>query len=189
MNMDSSSDTSTVLNQEKKRQQLAMLGAAAWTPFQQPTAIYEETRAAALYEQVYASLKELSQLPENWDGYGALQVGDQALRNAKTFVNSIALYSSGFDAPGVAPNPNGTLSLEWERDGQEAYLEIGNTRASGYCRFPRLPTTYIQGSAEDVSVWLPAFLAHISESSKPKATTITNLQYRSALHDTDNDSK
>jgi hypothetical protein len=48
----------------------------------------------------------------NWDGYQALPVTQDALRNTYVFLESLPL---GFTAPSVGAEPDGDLTLEWHR--------------------------------------------------------------------------
>lgn len=49
----------------------------------------------------------------NWDGYGALPVTRDALRNAYCFLEALPF---DFPAPTIAGNPNGFFALEWYRN-------------------------------------------------------------------------
>jgi hypothetical protein len=46
----------------------------------------------------------------NWDGYGALPVTRETLRNAYCLLESLPL---GFPAPSIGAEPDGHLTLEW----------------------------------------------------------------------------
>lgn len=48
----------------------------------------------------------------NWDGYGALPVSQDALRNAYCLLESLPL---GFPAPSIGAEPDGQITLEWHR--------------------------------------------------------------------------
>ena len=48
----------------------------------------------------------------NWDGYGALPVTQDVLRNAYVFLESMPL---GYPRPSVGAEPDGELTLEWYR--------------------------------------------------------------------------
>lgn len=130
----------------------------------QPAAIYTIASAS---QQACEQLKDLTRLSDNWDGYGALRISEEALRNAMSVVHSTCIHNLGSTSPAVSPNPNGTVSLEWQRDDREAYIEIGNTRASGYCRFSNQKPLYLQGSPEDVNALLPGLISLLSEPARP----------------------
>lgn len=49
----------------------------------------------------------------NWDGYGALPVSQDALRNAYVLLETLPL---GFPGPSISADPNGCLSVEWYRN-------------------------------------------------------------------------
>ncbi len=46
----------------------------------------------------------------------------------------------GLPNPELTPNANGTISLEWESDRGEVYIEFGKTRISGFLRIEDAPT-------------------------------------------------
>ena len=48
----------------------------------------------------------------NWDGYGALPVVQDTLRNAYQFLESLP---TDIPAPSIGAEPDGDLSLEWHR--------------------------------------------------------------------------
>jgi hypothetical protein len=48
----------------------------------------------------------------NWDGYGALPVTQDALRNTYLFLGAMPL---GFPRPSIGAEPDGDLTLEWHR--------------------------------------------------------------------------
>ncbi len=51
----------------------------------------------------------------NWDGFQALPVTQDALRNAYLFLELLPL---GFPAPSIGAEPDGHLTLEWHRAAQ-----------------------------------------------------------------------
>jgi hypothetical protein len=75
-------------------------------------------------------LYALAALPENWDGYGALHISAETIHNARRALNVLAHAP----LPEITPNPNGTISFEWETESSEAHLEIGKTRYSFYAK-------------------------------------------------------
>jgi len=76
-------------------------------------------------------IEELENLSANWDGYQALPIHPDAIRAAKGLVDSLPTH---FVTADVCPNPNGTVSLEWQNDKGRAHLEIGKTRYSFYIK-------------------------------------------------------
>jgi hypothetical protein len=64
-----------------------------------------------------------------WDGYGALPVSGETKKNALGVLHHLETLTC---APEITPNPNGTLSFEWETNRGFGQLEIGRTRYSFY---------------------------------------------------------
>ena len=78
---------------------------------------------------------EIAILEYNWDGYGASPIEEQVLNNSVFLIenlpdNCVHLLQK----ENILPNPNGTLSFEWSKKGNELFLEIGNNYATYYCK-------------------------------------------------------
>ena len=70
---------------------------------------------------------------DNWDGYGAIRPLSECLNHALEIIRNknISLdYLSD-----IYPNPNGTLSLEWEKNDNEIGLEVGKEEFSFFAHF------------------------------------------------------
>lgn len=76
-------------------------------------------------------LLELTSMDENWDGYGALRISQKTISNARASLKNLLRMAP---VPDITPNPNGTISLEWETERGVAHLEIGKTRFSFYLK-------------------------------------------------------
>ena len=59
----------------------------------------------------------------NWDGYDALPVTQDTLRNTYTFLEALPL---GFPRPSISADPHGHFSLEWYRNPRRV-LSVGIT--------------------------------------------------------------
>lgn len=70
------------------------------------------------------AIDELERLAVNWDGYGAVAIHADTIARARRILD--ALRAVGFD-PEVTPNPNGTVSFEWD----SVHIEVGRTRGVG----------------------------------------------------------
>lgn len=80
---------------------------------------------------VSGKIETIAQMSENWDGYGAVPIHHLTAVNADKLLS--ALRSLGVD-PDVTPNPNGTISFEWEWKSGIAHVEIGKTRGVAYTK-------------------------------------------------------
>ena len=70
---------------------------------------------------------------DDWDGYGAIRPLSECLNHALEIIRNknISLdYLSD-----IYPNPNGTLSLEWEKNDNEIGLEVGKEEFSYFAHF------------------------------------------------------
>ncbi len=75
-----------------------------------------------------SDVDEIAKLSANWDGYGGSTFTPEVVDHARRLV--AALEAAGFEVD-VTPNPNGTISLEWDN---AYYLECGKTRGVGYVK-------------------------------------------------------
>lgn len=124
---------------EKNLRQGRLLNARA-----QSAACVPETYFA-LY-QGRQEIESIAGLRENWDGCGALQVAERTVRNAKAVLAGVMRDSP---LPDIFPNPNGTISMEWETERGVANLEIGRSRYSFFLTPTAGPATYAQGDIDD----------------------------------------
>jgi hypothetical protein len=103
-------------------------------------------------------MQRLGDLRHGWDGYGALPIRPETLRNARAFLRLTAGYAESLPIPEVSPHSNGTISLEWQHGSAEAYVEIGKSRLSGFVRSSEGTTYFIEGNMDDVTPALPNFI-------------------------------
>lgn len=70
-----------------------------------------QKRFADLADSMSTVLSECSE--SNWDGYGAMPISEEAVHEAMYFISQLPSY---FPIPGVVPEPDGDLGLEWYHD-------------------------------------------------------------------------
>ena len=68
--------------------------------------------------KVRARLKELLDLPQGWDSYGAGCIDPKAVDAASRLLDVLD------HDPAVIPTSHGGIQLEWHRDGLELEVEI-----------------------------------------------------------------
>jgi len=92
-------------------------------------------------------IEELAAMQADWDGYGALPINAATKYNSLASLRGILIYGP---VPEITPNPNGTLSFEWETRRGSAHLEIGQTRLSFYIK-PRIgQPVFLDSGADDI---------------------------------------
>jgi len=133
-------------------------------------------RSFAEFAMACESVEELACQQGDWDGYGALPISHETKANAMAALSGLQLNAP---APNVIPNPNGTLSFEWETDEGIGHLEIGRTRYSFYVRPNIGPAILLDGSAQQVH-GLGAIIAGYlypkpSEPAYTRIQTATNV--------------
>lgn len=119
-------------------------------------------------------ISEFSNLPLNWDGYGAIPVNKAAIENSKA---ATALMFSVLPEADIFPNPNGTITFEWENEKGTANLEIGDSRFSFYIESANTTPFTLAGDATDLS-WLISHNIFSALFAEPaKAQTITAIRF------------
>ncbi|WP_321964199.1 hypothetical protein [Paraburkholderia sp. J7] len=114
-----------------------------------------------------ALIDEYGQLRENWDGYDADPISEDACAAAKEFLQSLP---SNFASPDLCPNPGGTISMEWASGNGTAQVEFGRSKFSFYLRRKGAPTLYHRGEAKSAST-VYAFLAVLYANPRPRSIT------------------
>lgn len=73
---------------------------------------------ASLVDEAFEIFHECSQ--PGWDGYDAVELSEEAVVNAKNFIN---LLPDGVSQPDLVPSPDGWLSFEW-RSPEDRILSV-----------------------------------------------------------------
>jgi len=94
---------------------------------------------------------EIEKLEANWDGYGAEPICASCIENARTIVELLPPFAM---SPDLFPNPNGTITLEWENAHGTLSIEVGETSISGFFDTDTEPLFY----QEDYAGGMPAFM-------------------------------
>lgn len=105
------------------------------------------------HDELIRFVHELSKLESNWDGYSALPISQKVIEHVSRLINAIKLYPQLPD-PEVSPKSNGTISVEWITRNGEAYIEIGNTRYSGYIKATDYKRPYfLEGNSDTIGAY------------------------------------
>jgi hypothetical protein len=92
--------------------------------------------------QIFEEILSFKSLENSWDGYNAKPLGIKCASNAFKLLDSIG-ESELNKISDFYPNPNGTISFEWENDNDEIVsLEIGKDTFSYYVSFNSVDTKY-----------------------------------------------
>jgi hypothetical protein len=134
-----------------------------------PETILERVEALAAETE----LSKFEALPTNWDGYGADRIDPETVKNARSALKGLRQAP----APELTPNPNGTISLEWESPSGLAHLEVGKTRYSFYVKPIGGDASVFDGDARNVPNDLGAVITAVLFPSVRSVTAITNLIY------------
>lgn len=92
------------------------------------------------------AIEQVAFTAPNWDGDGALPISREVKANALAAL--AILETTAVPAPEITPNPNGTLTFEWETDEGVGQLEIGKTRYSFYVRANSAPAILSGGNTD-----------------------------------------
>lgn len=124
-------------------------------------------------ESARKSVDELSYAEPNWDGYGALPISGEAKRNA---ITALSVLANTTPPPTVIPNPNGTLSFEWETGSGIGHLEIGKTRYSFYVKPSSGRAILADGDADKIMGFLGAVVGGVLYP-KPAEPAFLSLKF------------
>ncbi len=105
-------------------------------------------------------LAELARLGPGWDGYGADPIGAPCLANVSAV---LAALPAGTPGPEIAPNPNGTLTLDWVVGGYSLSFEIGAARYSAIWESAAGVQTDEGHILPDIPVFVTAALAALRQ--------------------------
>ena len=78
---------------------------------------------------------ELSNLKENWDGYGAVKMPTKVISNCKAFVNSLTKYKIKINANDFSPTPYGTIVVDVNTPKGVISFEIGTSQLGYFTEF------------------------------------------------------
>lgn len=67
-------------------------------------------------------LAQLSELPDNWDGYGSPRIQLEVKETAADLIH--LLHKIGMPVPHFAPVSGGGIQMEWRKNDREMELEI-----------------------------------------------------------------
>lgn len=134
----------------------------------------KETRQRVEMLASYLDVDRLATLQDNWDGYGAIRIDGDTIKNTKAALASILRAAP---APEIAPNPNGTISLEWETQRGTAHLEIGKTRFGFYLKPVGEQGSVFDGDPRGALDGLGAVIAAVLFPPVKSAVAITKLAY------------
>jgi hypothetical protein len=140
-----------------------------------PVALATASTANAYSADLHAAdnaVRQFAHLGANWDGYGALPIGEDTVLNAVSAIHVLALLGT---IPDVTPNPNGTVSFEWETSEGNAHLEIGKTRYSFYARPSVGRAVVSEGVTSQLPSNLNAIAAVISATVYPDQLPTTSI--------------
>ena len=144
------------------------------------------TRGALRLEECATArsvVEHFATLGEHWDGYGGLPISERARNHARHFIDVIEASPFSLSAPEVSPNANGTIAMEWEIGATEAYLEIGNTRYSGYIKKSGQRPVYLQGQADALDQRIVAAIESAVFPRPLSSNTISEIRIASPLDD------
>lgn len=126
-------------------------------PYTSLIPLYMPQISISVNAMAVAKVEAFATLGDNWDGYGALSIERETIKNATDLLERLN-WSSNMLAPIVTPHPNGIITFEWESPSGEGYMEIGQTQCCFYIRPNVGETLYWTGSTADMKVLADTFL-------------------------------
>lgn len=84
-------------------------------------------------EQAQEDVRAFANFQDDWDGYGAVRPVAECLNHALEIIRNKNIRLEHLSD--IYPNPNGTLTLEWEQGDNEIGLEVGSHEFSYFAHF------------------------------------------------------
>jgi hypothetical protein len=80
-------------------------------------------------------IEEIRTLEYNWDGYGAIAPLPLIINKTEVFLRTLPTYiTDSLNENGIYPNPNGTITVEWEKNNNLVSVELGLNTANYFTR-------------------------------------------------------
>lgn len=96
----------------------------------------KEQIASAAFSSVKNQICLLSCMEDDWDGYGAVKLSDEVVRNTYKFVDAAKrLGYCPLSSDDVYATPYGTVVLEYKSDAGLVSIEIGKTQVGFFTDF------------------------------------------------------
>jgi hypothetical protein len=89
-----------------------------------------EPAVPAWLEPTAQSLLALLRLPQDWDGYGAVQIQEQIAQKALMVL--VEVMENDALAPSVVPLSDGGIQVEWHRRGRNIEIEFPASEEPGF---------------------------------------------------------
>lgn len=78
---------------------------------------------------------ELALLPGDWDGCGAHPIHPEVVKKSVALLNSLPeIFLAALSKDEITPNPSGTISIEWQKDGMKVFLEVGKAFSTYFAK-------------------------------------------------------
>lgn len=92
-------------------------------PVTQPRKATVKHGESAAVIRFYRELREIAQLEDNWDGYGAAGVSQRVHLNARKIVQPAVDHGL---VPDVSPTTAGTVEFDWQVGSIQVSIEVGS---------------------------------------------------------------
>jgi hypothetical protein len=110
----------------------------------------------------------------NWDGHNAVSISPGTLLNAERYVAQLNKQTS---VPEVVPNPNGTISFQWDDGDKSAELEIGKTRYSFFARDVHAKVYLADGEVTSLGNEIEGTVQALFDMDKTPSNQVSELTY------------
>lgn len=107
--------------------------------------------------QAKDEIRAYANFQDDWDGYGAVRPVAECLNHALEIIRNENVCLDYLTD--IYPNPNGTITLEWEQDDNEIGLEVGSREFSYFAHFGDIHTynnkkQYVAKELEKLAVYI-----------------------------------
>lgn len=94
-------------------------------------------------QQLEALFREIKELPENWNSYGAARISQWSITQARKIVNDgLAL---GLAVPRVSPASGASVGIEWQTDNADLVIDVDPRQGITYLTVDKTSGAEIEG--------------------------------------------
>jgi hypothetical protein len=103
------------------------------------------------------TIEEIRSLEYNWDGYEAIAPLPFIINKTEVFLRALPTYITDMlHENSIYPNPNGTITVEWEKNNNLVSVELGLNTAN---YFTRINSEYVgEEGLDSIEIKIPSKL-------------------------------
>jgi len=127
--------------------------------YDRPASLACEREVPAWLTATVQSLIDLLRLPQNWDGYGAVQIPEQIAQEVLMVLGEV--MDNDAPAPSVVPLSDGGIQVEWHRRARNLEIEFPAGEAPVFCYYEDGSESESEGQVSGNHNRIQAYIANL----------------------------